>query len=657
MRGFRAWLGSPRVGALLGGAAGLCEGLRAIGHAVAWPDRAVLVLWSSVALGAMAGLAFGVMGGSGTGGPRLEPVPSPGARARGALRLVDAVAGASLLGFGLWAAILPFQDYRVRAVLASAVVGAAAVLMRGRRALLPPPGFAALAFGAALWWLAPRIGLDRMLECFQSGDRKPPPVLTASGSRPNLLLVVLDTVRADRLTPYGAPRDTTPSLSRLAHEGTLFLNAISSAPWTLPSHTSIFTGQFPSVHRTTTENLFLDPSIPTLAERLHERGYDTVGYSANVWVGPSFGLQRGFEDFAMVGTATDPRDDPFRRHIVFGALLDLLGEPQSLPDKGGGLENRLARRWLDQHMRRAPERPFFLFMNYLEAHLPYTPAAGPRARFAPGRVRSAIAPLVTASFSFQALFRLIALPHTLELDDYRQLADYYDASVASDDALLNELIQDLDRRGLLDNTLVVVTSDHGENLGEHGGLINHSLSVHQTLLHVPLLVRHPATFPAGLRYPGLVSTVSIFPTLLEAAGATPAPGWEPAVPSLPHTATAPPLPFAVSEYSLPVWELSLLALAVPGTDVGPFAVRQRAIQDGTHKLVVRSDGGEALYDLAQDPSEGTPLPAGDEAAASLRAALERWLASLPVRGEQRAGGHLEMDPNTLRSLRALGYVK
>jgi len=657
----RAWAESPWAGGLLGGAAGLYAGLRAIGPTVVWPDRAVLVLWSSVALGTVAGvLVFAALGrrdGASDATPRAH-APRPWALGRGILRLADAVAGASLVGFVLWAGVLPFQWGR--ALLATAVVGAFAVLLRRRRAFLPPPGLAALALGPALWWVAPRIGVDRTLVRLQSGDGQEPPALATGTSRPpNLLLVVLDTVRADRLTPYGAPRDTTPCLSRLAREGTLFLNAISPAPWTLPSHASIFTGQFPSVHRTTTEHRYLETSIPTLAERLRERGYDTAGISANGFVGPTFGLQRGFEDFAVVENAASPSQDPFRRHLVFGALLGLLGNPEPLPDKGSGLENRLAHHWLDHHLRSTPERPFFLFVNYLEAHLPYGPDAGPRARLAPGPVRPSIAPLVTESFGDGDIYRLIALAHTLKPEDYQQLSDLYDASVATDDARLDELIQDLDRRGLLDETVVIVTSDHGENLGDHGGLLGHAFSVHQTLVHVPLIVRHPASFPAGLRYPGLVSTVSIFATLLAEAGTTPASGWEPAVPPLPRTATAPPLPFAVSEYSLPVFELDSLATEVPGTDIQPFAVRQRAIQDGAHKLVVRSDGTETLYDLTHDPDERAPLSAGEGAAAAapLRATLGTWLASLPKTGDLQAGNHVEVDADTLRSLRALGYVR
>jgi arylsulfatase A-like enzyme len=469
-----------------------------------------------------------------------------------------------------------------------------------------------------------------------------------------LLLVVLDTLRADRVTPYDYDRDTTPCLARLANEGMLFEQAISAAPWTLPSHSSIFTGQFPSVHNATRGHLFLNRSIPTLAERLRERGYDTVGFSANPFVSPVFGLQRGFEDFAVVSPLAGASDDPFRRHTVFGVVLSWFGDPDPLPNKGGGLENRMARRWLDAHMRTAPRRPFFMFVNYLEAHLPYAPAAGPRARFAPGPVRPLIAPLVTRSYSVLALFRLIAFASSVSPDDYRQLSDYYDASVASDDARLEELIQDFERRGLLDDTVVIVTSDHGENLGEHG-LLDHVLSVHQTLLHVPLIVRHPASFPKGLRYRGVVSTVSIFPTLLEEAGATPAAGWPPAVPSLPHTLATPPPPFVVSEYELPVAEMTELANAAPGTDALQFAVRQRAIQDGRHKLIVRSDGGESFFDLARDPGERMPLPDSDAAAVPLRAALGTWIASLPKHVEQ--ADHREVDSEALRSLRALGYVR
>jgi len=652
-----------RLGALFGGAVGLLEGLRTIWPAVVWPDRAVLELWCSVALGGVAGGVLFVAsarapGVSTSGG--AQPTRSPWAFVREVLRFADAVAGASLLGFVLWAGVLPFTGVNLRALLATALVAAlVALIRRTARPPLPPAGLAGLVFGIALWWIAPWMGLDRIQARLQSGDGKPPPPVNilSEARPPNLLLVVLDTVRADRVTPYDYDRDTTPCLTRLASEGMLFEQAISAAPWTLPSHSSIFTGQFPSVHRTTRDHQFLNRSIPTLAERLRERGYDTVGFSANPFVSPFNGLQRGFRDFTMVGGVAEPTQDPFRRHAVFGALLSWLGDPEPLPDKGGGLENRMARRWLDDHMRTTPRRPFFMFVNYLEAHLPYAPAAGPRTRFAPGPVRPLIAPLVTQSFSVFALYRMIALASSMQPDDYRQISDYYDASVASDDARLEELIQDFERRGLLDDTVVIVTSDHGENLGEHGGLLDHVLSVHQTLLHVPLIVRHPASFPKGLRYRGVVSTVSIFPTLLEEAGATPAAGWPPAVPSLPRTLATPPPPFVVSEYELPIVEMTGLAEVAPERDVEEFAVRQRAIQDGRHKLIVRSDGGESFFDLARDPGERMPLPDSDAAAAPLRAALATWVASLPMPVEQQQADHRAVDPETLRSLRALGYVR
>jgi arylsulfatase A-like enzyme len=472
---------------------------------------------------------------------------------------------------------------------------------------------------------------------------------------PNVLLIVLDTTRAQNLSAYGYARETTPFLREFAGEGTLYLDAISPAPWTVPAHASLFTGLMPSIHQATTEHRWLSSRFHTVAEILRDNGYLTAGFSCNSWVGPSFNLHQGFQHFFQVYRFPHVLEgDPVARLAWGRAATRLLGPFP--PDKGAATTNRLVRRWLDGWQKAATGRPFFVFINYIEPHLPYDPPPGPRSHFANAPPRPALRGLLGDEW-FPALFRAIGF-HDLGSEDYQQLASLYDAEVAYLDSELRELLGGFRRRGLLDNTLVVIVGDHGENLGEHEGLLDHCFSLHQTLLHVPLIVRYPPLFPRGERYPGLVSTASVFSTIVEAAGAKVPPDSPAGASPLPRSGREPGLAYAMSEYELPIFELSSLATEAPGTDVRPFAVRQRSIQDGRFKLIWRSDSSSALYDLASDPGEENPLvPSGTSDGERLSRQLSAWVAGLRPENLPPPASEASLDPRTRESLRSLGYVQ
>ena len=178
-------------------------------------------------------------------------------------------------------------------------------------------------------------------------------------ARPNVLLIVLDTTRRDRLGCYGYEKETTPALDRLAAEGVVYDNAITAGSWTLPAHASLFTGMFPRDHRCTIEYMRLDPHHTTLSDVLRGAGYRTAGFSSNPWVGARSGLQRGFAEFFAVWR--DVEEDERDEH-------------------GAAMVTERALQWIDA----APsDDPFFLFLNYLEPHLPYNPPASHRDRFLP----------------------------------------------------------------------------------------------------------------------------------------------------------------------------------------------------------------------------------------------------------------------------------
>jgi arylsulfatase A-like enzyme len=323
-----------------------------------------------------------------------------------------------------------------------------------------------------------------------------------SGNPPNVLLIVLDTVRADRLSLYGYHRPTSPTLERLAQRGIRFDQARATAPWTLPSHASMFTGRWP--HELDVDwNTALGTKFPTLAEYLGSRGYATAAFVANVqYCSSEFGLDRGFthyEDYVI-----EPMT-PFRMCYMGNLILktvthlgstlsESLGASPFLPHKDSrfwrflatdlkidaGSINREFLDWLSQ--RREPARPFFAFLNYLDAHTMYLLPPGTPYHF--GRPPKTEADIQVFIDWFN-LDKLMLPPYYINL-----VRDCYDSCLGYLDEQLGELFDELKRRGVLDRTLVIVTSDHGEGLGEHN-LFFHGESLYRTEIRVPLLIVLP----------------------------------------------------------------------------------------------------------------------------------------------------------------------
>jgi arylsulfatase A-like enzyme len=328
---------------------------------------------------------------------------------------------------------------------------------------------------------------DRIKERREEGRPLPP-----AGS-PNVLLIVLDTVRADHLSLYGYPRPTSPNMERLARRGTRFDQARAAAPWTLASHASMFTGRWP--HELGIKWSWpLREDVPTLAEYLGSLGYATAGFAGNTfYCSYDSGLGRGFthyHDYVLdkLNAARTVKlvDESLQtigklgRFLPFPALTLLKfshGER-----KGAHVVNREFLDWLSR--RRQPRRPFFAFLNYVDAHSPYLLPPG-----ASNPLGSA--PLTDAEFRFLAEGWNEANKQRIPVAARLVAIDAYDNCVAYLDEKLGELIDELERRGVLDETLLIVTADHGEGLGEHG-LADHGESLYRTEIRVPLLFVLPA---------------------------------------------------------------------------------------------------------------------------------------------------------------------
>jgi len=448
--------------------------------------------------------------------------------------------------------------------------------------------------------------------------------------RPNIVLIVLDSVRQDHLSCYGHARRTTPHIDRLAAEGLRCSQAYSASCWTIPSHASLFTGLYPSQHRADLDTRYLRPDLPTLAGYLQALGYDTACISSNNFVaGGVKNLNRGFDLTLDVEGGYPPGTSALSRARRF---LQRRWRRLAARDRGASRATRLARAWTSR--RRGP---FFLFMNYMDCHLPYRLKGPGRYRFVPEGLRGLAGRLPLDPFAYMA--GTLALPE----GGTEALQALYDGCLHYLDAQVGALIAHLKKHGLYENTLFVLTSDHGESFGEKG-LFDHQYGLYEHLIRVPLVLRLPQGGRAALQGRELVQLTDLFPALrrwLEAGGSEAL--------FAGHTREV-----ALAEYLVP--NLRPFQRRFPGAQVERFAVALRSIREGDYKLICTREGGRMLFDLASDPQESCDLARErPEQADRLQVRLERLLGPWPETG----GGDsslLGLPDELQERLQALGYL-
>jgi arylsulfatase A-like enzyme len=436
------------------------------------------------------------------------------------------------------------------------------------------------------------------------------------------VVVVIDTLRADRLGVYGNSRGLTPFLDALAQRGTLFRHAYATSSWTSPSVASIFTSRYPLQHSVTTWDSKLPEAERTLAEELGGRGYINLGFTANLRLTTELGWSRGFRTWGIYPSVTKLPANRLRR---------------------------IALRSLDAVRSTPSTAPVFLYLQYMEPHSPYDPPMEYARRF--GRADTGIDPR-RANERWTPLgfeWKDIA-PGEIEL-----LASLYDAEVAYVDHELARMFAGLEARGLFRDAIVVVTADHGEQLGEHK-LMGHGVSLFNQELHVPLLVVGRGV-PAGRVVEDNVSLVDLAPTVLALAGV-------PGDARFEGRSLAPLL----SKSGPTVDVFAELARTSTDTDMDG---RQHtaAIVRGMEKLVLLAPPwvaalgrSGALYDLATDPGETRPVvllggPSSPEGtrAEELAAALLELQHRLAKAGVTTPEHH-PLEDEQRRRLRALGYA-
>jgi arylsulfatase A-like enzyme len=431
----------------------------------------------------------------------------------------------------------------------------------------------------------------------------------SSAAAPNVLLLVVDTLRADALGCYGATPSPSPALDRLAQGGMRFEDVVAHAPWTVPSVTSLFTGLYPRDHGVTIAD---DPSpddrasshlsrtIPTLATLAQRAGVSTFAASSNPLVGPETGLAAGFERFEQM-----PAADPVRRWA-----------------SGRRLNERFLR-WIDGHR----DVRFFAYLHYMEVHSPYATATPPPAPHG-------ASPDVCAGEASRIGRRMRAGEPAPSPTDVAYLRTLYHHAVADWDRMLDELLTGIERRGLHDRTIVVVTADHGEEFAEHGYL-GHGKQLFEESIRVPLVVAGPG-IPHGQRTEP-VQLVDLLPTIAGRLGA-PTPAGLPG-----HDVLG----------ALPPLSRRAFAEVGHGVGFGQKDLHLAIVRERPWKLVWSPDGDRAaLFALTDDPGER------DARAAESAEVGARLLESVRQYWHRKAATESEaVSPGMRDKLRSLGYAE
>jgi len=525
-------------------------------------------------------------------------------------------------------------------------------------------------------------------------------------SRPDVLLVVLDTLRADRLSCYGYPRETSAYLDEFAAESVLYERAISPAQWTIPAHASIFTGEYPTTHMTTQIYDKHSEQQLTLAELLQGAGYHTVGFCNNPLLGVvENGLDRGFEEMynyggalpvrpaidssrpravsrasqrlaRVVGRLTTQMQDVFARdaRLLRFALHPLIvplwhgqvnfkgNTRQSLRDIVGYLRTRHSR---------GGDRPIFAFVNMMETHLPFEPPARFIRRFAEEYQQDREARDYMDAYNKEHYRWMVPLEEPLtELQD-QVINDMYDAEIAFEDHQLRKLFDYLNEPDVRDNTLVIITSDHGEGMNNHN-FVGHSLVAYDDLVRVPLIIRYPGGAGAGqrVRYP--VSTRRIFHTALDVSGVRSYAGTAGDDGAYPidaeglslYNAVAETIPepdHVFTEAYVPDTLITLMEAIDSGVDDGlRWRESRRAVYWDRYKLITVGGYPDELFDVIEDPDELVNLL---EQSPDIVADLQKSLDGFMQAAESRRPENLEQqrlnladDEELVERLRGLGYM-
>ena len=636
-------------GLLAGGLVGLLVGLTEYGillRGQAFAGDPIKGYWDIVAPHVICGLAAGVLGAV-VASMSFARVSTPGAFAARLWAVVMALTGLAYcvafvtLWFGPPILRIPIlAGYLASVVIASALFFGVerglqrgiALLVDGRRGWLARARVPLVlaAFGIAIMTLTPFLIATRSASALPAGNW----AALSQSPRPNIVFILIDTLRPDHLPVHGYARPTAPHLSALARESALFTQMYAQAPSTRPSVATLFSSLYPVVHKVHDNQDYLSDSAVVLAELLRDTGYRTFAVSANANVSPTFGYGQGFDTFLVWKTESALRLTTGGRlaENALGTtrLASLLREHGEIVPRADAITD-LTLDWVARH----PSGPMFLYVHYIDPHYPYRAPEPWNRRFDAGREppRRAgdVNPLTLVSGG----------PHP---DHVAQILDQYDGEILFTDHHVGRLLDGLRAQGALQDAIVIVTSDHGEEFFEHGQ-IGHGKSLYDEVLQVPFMVRWPGHIAPAVHQNGR-GLIDVTPTLLTLLKIEPRPEMQ-------GVSFAADLTGARDAPSGRKFFAQVVA--------GHFAMEM--VREERYKLIrhLRGPraGEEEVYDLGRDPLERTNLgKLAPRQALALREELAlfntyvRQSATL-VRAE-RVG---KLDGDTQRALRSLGYIK
>ena len=432
----------------------------------------------------------------------------------------------------------------------------------------------------------------------------------------NLLLVSIDSLRADHLGCYGYPRKTSPNIDALAEEGILFRNMISATSWTLPAHMSIFTAEDISTHGVAGDGRSLSESIPTLPEVLRKAGYRSAAFCSSPYMNPAFGFSRGFDTYhnidldreGFTDTLTPPREqrDGVHEDITSPRIT------------------KLAVDWLEKHSR----RPFFLFLHLWDVHYDYIPPAPYDKKFDPDYRGTITGKDYMHNDRISAGMAPRDLEHVISL---------YDGEIAYTDHYLGLIIRKLKELGVYDRTLIVVTADHGDEFFEHGNK-GHRVTLFDEVIRVPLVIKLPGQSARGRKIEAQARSIDIAPTILDVFG------------------LEKPASFQGKSLLLPGSRRPRYAFS----ELAPVL---QSLRTNRYKMLYNRERKEAVVmDLRENPREDTAVRVRDarvrkrlEAVRARRERLDREMAE-KLRGG-KSGGEVRLSEKERERLRSLGYTR
>lgn len=458
----------------------------------------------------------------------------------------------------------------------------------------------------------------------------------------NVVLVTIDTLRAEHLGYLGYDRPTSPFIDGLSERSVVFEEAVAHFPLTTPSHASILTGRYVRSHGATGNCVPIVESAPLLSEILREEGYATAGFVTGIPVSQRYGFGRGFDHFV------DRERVDFRTASVADALGQLKLSRTIWRWTGRDRLSTAVARWI----RRKPGQPFFLWIHQIAPHLPYSPPFRYERAF--DRARSSLAT------NGDTIGRINSHEFEPSSDDLEHMIGLYDAEIAFTDHILERIFLDLESSGYLDDAIVVFTADHGEKLYDRSNYIGHGYTLYDEEIIVPLFFFSPSRLAEPARIGVCVETIDIAPTVMELLGL-------PLEPSFQGVSLMPLM--EGGEEDGVGRAVGLETRRAAGKASGPDGRRahpQReaptySIDENSKmlryrgwKYIKNADGREELYDLGTDPGEVRDLASErPNRLAELRELLHAWDAGIPVAREE---AH-ELDEESIRALESLGYIQ